>query len=126
MQIYLQYSHLKTIIINMPRLTPPTHPRHARQLAALGERLRAARLRRKLTQAMVAERVGVTLPTIRKLESGDPSSSLATVIRVLQVLGLAQDIDALAAGDELGRALQDSELKRPRWRSKSPGGEDRS
>lgn len=110
----------------MPRLTPPTHPRHARQLAALGERLRAARLRRKLTQAMVAERVGVTLPTIRKLESGDPSSSLATVIRVLQVLGLAQDIDALAAGDELGRALQDSELKRPRRRSESHGGEDLS
>src|SRR5690606_14989146 len=103
----------------MPRLTPPTHPRHARQLAALGARLRAARLRRKLTQAMVAERVGVTLPTIRKLESGDPSSSLATVIRVLQVLGLAQDIDALAAGDELGRALQDSELKRPGRRSKA-------
>jgi len=101
----------------MPRVTPPTHPRHTRQLTALGERLRAARLRRKLTQAMVAERVGVTLPTLRKLESGDPSSSLATVIRVLQVLGLAQDIDKLAAVDALGRQLQDSELKRPRRRA---------
>lgn len=100
----------------MPRLTPPTHPRHLCQLTALGERLRAARLRRKLTQAMVAERVGVTLPTIRKLESGNPTSSLATVIRVLQVLGLAQDIDKLAAEDVLGRQLQDSELKRPRRR----------
>ena len=98
----------------MPRVTPPTHPRHLRQLSALGERLRAARLRRKLTQAMVAERVGVTLPTIRKLESGDPTSSLATVIRVLQVLGLAQDIDKLAAQDELGRELQDIELKQTR------------
>ncbi|MCA0392535.1 MAG: helix-turn-helix domain-containing protein [Proteobacteria bacterium] len=101
----------------MPRVTPPTHPRHLRQLSALGERLRAARLRRKLTQAMVAERVGVTLPTIRKLESGDPTSSLATVIRVLQVLGLAQDIDKLAAEDTLGRQLQDSELKQPRRRA---------
>lgn len=100
----------------MPRLTPPTHPRHLHQLTALGERLRAARLRRKLTQAMVAERVGVTLPTIRKLESGNPTSSLATVIRVLQVLGLAQDIDKLAAEDVLGRQLQDNELKRPRCR----------
>ena len=98
----------------MPRLTPPTHPRHLCQLTALGERLRAARLRRKLTQAMVAERVGVTLPTIRKLESGNPTSSLATVIRVLQVLGLAQDIDKLAAQDELGRELQDIELKQTR------------
>lgn len=100
----------------MPRLTPPTHPRHLRQLAALGERLRAARLRRKLTQAMVAERVGVSLPTIRKLESGDPSSSLATVMRVLQVLGLSNDIDTLAAEDLAGRQLQDNELKRPRAR----------
>ena len=101
----------------MPRLTPPTHPRHLHQLTALGERLRAARLRRKLTQAMVAERVGVTLPTIRKLESGNPTSSLATVIRVLQVLGLAQDIDKLASEDVMGRQLQDRELKRPRRRT---------
>lgn len=104
----------------MPRTTPPTHPRHHRQIQALGERLRAARLRRKLTQAMVAERVGITLPTLRKLESGDPSSSLATVIRVLQVLGLAQDIDRLAAQDEAGRALQDSALKRPPRRPRAP------
>ena len=98
----------------MPRLTPPTHPRHRAQLAALGERLRAARLRRKLTQAVLAERVGVSLPTLRKLEAGDPSSSMASVVRVLQALGLAQDIDKLAALDELGRELQDIELRRPR------------
>jgi transcriptional regulator with XRE-family HTH domain len=101
----------------MPRLTPPTHPRHRSQLVALGERLRSARLRRKLTQAILAERVGVALPTLRKLEAGDPSASLATVMRVLQALGLAQDIDKLAAQDELGRELQDNDLKPPRRRS---------
>ena len=101
----------------MPRLTPPTHARHRNQLSSLGERLRAARLRRKLTQAMLAERVGVTLPTIRKLEAGDPRSSLAPVIRVLQAFGLAQDIDALAAQDVLGRELQDGDLKQTRRRS---------
>lgn len=115
------------IIFAMARLTPPTHSRHRHQLSALGERLRTARLRRKLTQAMVAERVGVTPPTIRKLEAGDPSSSLATVLRVLQVLGLAQDIDRLAAQDDLGRELQDSDLKQPRRRNaatRSPGPDD--
>jgi transcriptional regulator with XRE-family HTH domain len=86
-------------------------------LAALGERLRSARLRRKLTQAILAERVGVALPTLRKLEAGDPRTSLATVIRVLQALGLAQDIDKLAAQDEIGRELQDIELKPPRRRT---------
>lgn len=98
----------------MARLTLPTHPRHRDQLAALGNRLRAARLRRKLTQAVLAERVGVALPTLRKLEAGDPSTSLATVVRALQALGLAGDIDKLAAQDELGRKLQDIELKQPR------------
>ncbi len=101
----------------MPRLTPPTHPRHRNQLIALGGRLRAARLRRKLTQAVLAERVGVTLPTLRKLEAGNPSSSLATVVRVLQALGLALDIDKLAANDESGRELQDHGLKQSRQRS---------
>lgn len=98
----------------MSKRTPPTHPAQRRQLAALGQRLRAARLRRKLTQAMLAERVGVTVPTIRKLEGGDPSTSLSVVLRALVVLGLAQDIDRIAADDVLGRELQDSELKRPR------------
>ena len=103
----------------MSKRTPPTHPAQRRQLAALGQRLRAARLRRKLTQAMLAERVGVTVPTIRKLEEGNPSASLSVVLRALMVLGLAQDIDRIAADDVLGRELQDSDLKRPR-RSRAP------
>jgi transcriptional regulator with XRE-family HTH domain len=98
----------------MPKRTPPVHSGQRRQLAALGARLRAARQRRKLTQAMLAERVGVTVPTIRKLEDGDASVSLSVVVRALFVLGLAQDIDRIAAEDALGRQLQDSELKRPR------------
>ena len=70
-----------------------------------------------MTQAVLAERVGVALPTLRKLEAGDPSTSLATVVRVLQALGLADDIDKLAAQDELGRELQDIALKQPRRRT---------
>ena len=103
----------------MPRRTPPTHPAQRRQLAALGHRLRAARLRRKLTQAMLAERVGVTVPTIRKLEAGDASTSMSVLLRALVVLGLAQDIDRLAAEDALGRELQDNELKSPRHQRSS-------
>lgn len=96
----------------MPRRTPPTHPLARRQLAALGDRLRAARLRRKMSQPMLAERVGVSVPTIGKLEAGNPSSSLATVLRVLAVLGMAADIDLLAADDRVGRSLQDNQLTR--------------
>ena len=97
----------------MPKRTPPTFPAAARQLAALGERLRAARRRRRLTQAVVAARGGVSKQTLAKLEAGNPATSLATMLRVLGVLGLAGDIDQLAADDELGRRLQDLEQPGP-------------
>ncbi|EIL92968.1 transcriptional regulator, XRE family protein [Rhodanobacter fulvus Jip2] len=113
MQINLHYTQPKTNLIYMSKRTPPTHPQARRQVVALGQRLRAARLRRKMTQAMLAERVGISVPTLGKLEAGDPSTSLATMLRVLSVLGMAADIDLLAAEDTLGRSLQDNELKRP-------------
>jgi transcriptional regulator with XRE-family HTH domain len=108
-------------LICMSKRTPPSHPQSRRQIEALGKRLRAARLRRNMSQPILAERVGVSVPTIGKLEDGDPSTSLATMLRVLTVLGLAADIDLLAAQDTLGRSLQDNELKRARRRpSKRP------
>lgn len=94
----------------MAKRTPPTHPAARRQLEALGDRLRTARLRRGMTQAMLAERVGVHVQTLIKLESGTPTTSLATMLRVLQALGLATDIDAIAADDAQGRLIQDSRL----------------
>lgn len=97
----------------MAKRTTPTFPEGQRQLQALGERLRAARLRRRLTQEVVAARVGVSKQTLAKLEAGNPSTSLATLLRLLQVLNLAPDIDALAADDELGRRLQDLEQPAP-------------
>ena len=83
----------------MAKRTPPTHPTARRQLEALGDRLRAARLRRGMTQAMLAERVGVHVQTLIKLESGTPTTSLATMLRVLQALGFVRDIDAIAADE---------------------------
>jgi transcriptional regulator with XRE-family HTH domain len=91
----------------MPRQSPAVFPRAARQLEELGERLRAARLRRRMTQTTLAARTNVSVPTIRKLEKGDPTTSLATLARALQVLGLNADLDLLAGNDELGRKLQD-------------------
>lgn len=65
-----------------------------------------------MTQQVMAERVGVSVPTLAKLESGNPSTSLATMLRALTVLGLDGDIDLLAAEDKLGRELQDNALRR--------------
>lgn len=60
-----------------------------------------------MTQATLAARADVSVPTVRKLEKGDPTSSLATLARALQVLGLNADLDEIASNDELGRKLQD-------------------
>ena len=83
----------------MAKRTPPTPAAGRRQLEALGARLRAARLRRELSQAALAEKVGVHVQTILKLESGNPATSLATMLLVLKALGMAADIDAIAAQD---------------------------
>jgi transcriptional regulator with XRE-family HTH domain len=51
----------------------------------LGEQVKAARLRKNMPQEELANRAGVTLPTISRLESGK-GSSLATFVKALQVL----------------------------------------
>jgi transcriptional regulator with XRE-family HTH domain len=83
----------------MAKRTPPTPLAGRRQLAALGARLRAARLRHEMSQSALAEKVGVHVQTILKLESGNPATSLATMLLVLKALGMSADIDAIAAGD---------------------------
>lgn len=49
-------------------------PRTARkELVTLGENIRVARLRRKLTAEIVAQRAGTTRQTIAKIEGGNPA-----------------------------------------------------
>lgn len=97
----------------MKKRTDPLTPKLARRAQSLGDRLQKARLRRKLPSELVAKRIRVSRSTLSRLENGDPSVSLATVLRLLSVYGLDPDIDILAADDELGRRLQDAELKTP-------------
>ncbi len=92
-------------------------PKHKRILKSAGENLRLARLRRKLSAAKVAERAGISRNTLYLLEKGTPSTSLATVFRVLIVLGLEEDFLELAKDDELGRKLVDARLSKPRKRA---------
>ena len=88
----------------------PSFPSVLRQLAAFGERLRLARLRRKITVDLFSERIGVSRETVRRLEKGDHTIAIGTYMRALRVLGLDADIDRLASDDELGRKLQDINL----------------
>lgn len=82
-------------------------PQAKKQLAALGLRLRLARERRGISQVLAAERVGCSRETLRRLEAGDPSVSLGTLLRALRVLQLDADVDLLAADTELISKLDD-------------------
>ena len=85
-------------------------PKNKKLLQAVGENIKLARLRRKLTMDQVSERAGISRPTLSSLEKGSPSISLGIVLQVLLVLGLEKDILLLADDDVLGRKIQDAAL----------------
>ena len=85
-------------------------PKNKKLLQAVGENIKLARLRRKLTMDQVSERAGISRPTLSSLEKGNPAVSLGIVLQVLLVLGLEKDILLLADDDVLGRKIQDADL----------------
>lgn len=115
------------IVSDMGRTFQPLFPSVQKQLSALGGRLRNARLRRRMTAVLFAQRLGISRDTLSRLERGDATIALGTYARALRVLGLDQDLDVLARDDELGRKLQDLQLPPPRTRGRPPrvkGGTD--
>jgi len=61
----------------------------------LGVRVRQERLRRNLTQYYLAQTLGVTLPTYRKIESGNGSVEFRHVAKALCVLGYGDAVGEL-------------------------------
>jgi transcriptional regulator with XRE-family HTH domain len=85
-------------------------PKTKRILIELGENIKLARLRRKLSSEQVAERANISRPTLTAIEKGSPTVSIGSYLLVLQVLGLEKDFLLLAKDDELGRKLQDAKI----------------
>ena len=63
-------------------------------LEDLGSRIRQHRLNRNISQGAVAERAGVSVATVRNLESGN-GSSVTTLIRLLRGLGMLHRLEML-------------------------------
>ena len=91
---------------------PVVFPSHIQLLEQMGENIKLARKRRKLTSTQVAERAGITRTTLVAIEKGSPSVSFGAYFNTLRVLGLQNDVLKLAADDEYGRKLQDLALIR--------------
>ena len=84
--------------------------RMSKILSELGENIKLARLRRKLSTTQVSERAGISRSTLYEIERGKPNVSIGNYTQVLAVLGLENDILNIAKDDELGRKLQDAKL----------------
>ena len=85
-------------------------PKLAKLMEQVGENIKLARKRRKLTTIQVAERAGIARSTLYLIEKGYTSVAFGAYLNVLRVLGLQNDVLQLAADDDLGRKLQDLEL----------------
>jgi transcriptional regulator with XRE-family HTH domain len=94
----------------MANTSPILFPKTQRILNELGENIKLARLRRKLSSEQVAERANIGRSTLVKIEQGHPGVGIGNYINVLRVLGLEQDFLLVAKDDELGRKLQDANL----------------
>ena len=96
-----------------------------RALRKLGQDISAARRMRRLSQGELAQRIGASLSTVRRMEDGYPGTALHTFLRTLQVLGR---LDAMVKvlsleNDELGMELMREQLPQ---RVRAPGGKRRN
>jgi transcriptional regulator with XRE-family HTH domain len=94
----------------MPRKTAPVSPGVKEILETLGANIHLARMRRKLSTTMLAERAGMTRNTLRSVERGDSGVTIGAYASVLFCLGLEKDLLLIGKDDPLGRKLQDAGL----------------
>lgn len=94
----------------MANKSPVLLPKMKKIMAELGENIKLARLRRKLSAEQVAERAGISRSTLNFIEKGYEGVGIGYYLNVLRVLGLEKDFLTIAKDDELGRKLQDANL----------------
>jgi ribosome-binding protein aMBF1 (putative translation factor) len=97
-----------------------------RALRRVGQSIALARRRRHLSQEALAERIGASVNTVRRMEDGHPGTALQHFARTLQVFGELDQFEKVidTAQDSIGLALMDESLPQrvhtPR-RKREPG-----
>lgn len=87
-----------------------------KELKLLGERLRAWRIRAEQTQDDFAARIGVSVPTLRRMENGDHNTAIRYWVEAIGILGRAKDIQDLLR--EQRSLFDDSERTMPAIRQR--------
>jgi len=83
-----------------------------RAIWKLGQDIRDARLRRRISTAVMAERASISRTTLNKIEKGDFGVSLGNYANVLFVLGMVERLGELAdvKTDTVGLELEEERL----------------
>ena len=107
--------------LNLPENLPP---RVRRSLAQFGQDLALARRKRRITVAMMAERLGVAKSTYGRVEKGDPTVAMGTFAMAVFFLGLGDSPFDLAAShrDEQGLMLDAERVPKRVRAKKDPAG----
>ena len=83
-----------------------------RAIHKLGSDVSLARRRRHISQASLAERIGASVSTIRRMEQGDARVPIHFFARTMQVFGVLDALSQLidTAQDDIGLTMMDSQL----------------
>ena len=92
-------SRLPNALIALPPLATEA-------LKKLGENLALARVRRKESQRVWAKRMQVSIPTLIRMEQGEPAVGIGVYVTALWLLGRVQELPALAAPEHDRGALE--------------------
>lgn len=98
----------------MPKPSPSVEylpPAVEKHLAELGVNLLVARKRRGESRAAWASRLGVTPPTLLRMERGDPKVSMGAYATALWLIGRSDQLP-LAAAPHLDYAAADAEARK--------------
>lgn len=94
-----------------------------RAIHKLGGDISLARRRRHISQESLAERMGASVSTVRRMEKGDVRVPIHFFARALHVFGQIHSLERLldTAADDIGLTLTDQQLPK-RVRSKPGSG----
>ena len=81
-------------------------PAAEQALRALGENLAIARVRRNESQRTWAKRLGISVPTLIRMERGDPGVGVGIYATALWLMGRVSALAAIAAPSEDRGALE--------------------
>lgn len=102
-------------------MTQQVPPSSVRALKRLGSNISKARRRRRWTQQAMAEQIGASVSTVRRMEAGDPGIAVQHLVSVLSAFGEMEQLNDLldTRRDVIGQLLQDGELPQ-RVRPRTP------